>query len=311
VTTSPQRAAAAITALEMQLTALRMSKGFVANIRDISENPPPGIPLDEWRRLSGWHYRSARVSSRVLQRASAYYWVPAIARAVHDASRSYPLDEAVLRPDDRHALYGWFWCDEPFFTINTLRNPDVPVQGIMWGLIDMADEGQSPEYRLEVQGFTLRHGLPTHMLTAHPKVGRTIEIGRSDVLVVGQEGFQEDAAEMLRFLLAASQWLTQRILVGTREPASRPLRRRWERFIAAEPPALEVVSLRERERQPREDSEHHPVDWHCRWVVSGHWRNQYHPSNDTHVPTWILPHLKGPADKPLKPPATRVFKVER
>lgn len=309
--TTPQRTTDAVTALEMQLEALRASGKVLTYIREMSENPMPGMSPGEWRRNLGWQYRNARTSSRILRRATAYYWVPAIAHAVHEASRSYPLEDAVLRPDDLHALYGWFWCNEPFFTINTVREDNVPVQAIMWGLIDMAAEGEPPEHRLEVQGFAARTGIPVLILTAHPKVGRTIEIGTSDVLNAGQEGYQQDAAEMLRFLLAASQWLSQRILVGTRKPALRPLRRRWERVIAGDPPSLEVVSLRARERQPRETAEHHPVDWHCRWVVSGHWRNHYHPSTDTHVPTWILPHLKGPADKPLKQPATRVFKVER
>lgn len=36
-----------------------------------------------------------------------------------------------------------------------------------------------------------------------------------------------------------------------------------------------------------------------RWLVSGHWRNQYLPSRGTHRLQWIAPYVKGPEDKPL------------
>jgi hypothetical protein len=38
----------------------------------------------------------------------------------------------------------------------------------------------------------------------------------------------------------------------------------------------------------------------CRWMVRGHWRQQWYPSRGVHRPIWINPHLKGPDDKPLR-----------
>jgi hypothetical protein len=40
-------------------------------------------------------------------------------------------------------------------------------------------------------------------------------------------------------------------------------------------------------------------EYHSRWVVRGHWRNQWYPSRDGHKPIWIAPHVKGPEDAPL------------
>lgn len=36
-----------------------------------------------------------------------------------------------------------------------------------------------------------------------------------------------------------------------------------------------------------------------RWVVRGHWRNQWYRSVEAHRPIWISPHVKGPDDAPL------------
>lgn len=39
-----------------------------------------------------------------------------------------------------------------------------------------------------------------------------------------------------------------------------------------------------------------------RWVVRGHWRNQYYPSRQGHRPIWIDAHLRGPDGAPILDP---------
>ncbi|WP_261568241.1 hypothetical protein [Frankia gtarii] len=41
-------------------------------------------------------------------------------------------------------------------------------------------------------------------------------------------------------------------------------------------------------------------EYTCRWMVRGHWRQQWYPSRGVHRPLWINPHLKGPEDRPLR-----------
>jgi hypothetical protein len=48
-----------------------------------------------------------------------------------------------------------------------------------------------------------------------------------------------------------------------------------------------------------------------RFLVSGHWRNQWCPSISAHRQTWISPYVKGPADKPLLPKHGRAFVLNR
>lgn len=53
------------------------------------------------------------------------------------------------------------------------------------------------------------------------------------------------------------------------------------------------------------------IEWSHRWIVSGHWRNQWYPSSGTHELTYILPYVKGPDDKPLRISTAEVFVVNR
>jgi hypothetical protein len=104
----------------------------------------------------------------------------------------------------------------------------------------------------------------------------------------------------LRWFMALNLLINQRVgyIRGVKPP--RNLRRRGER---ASPNFgdLRVIHLRRRvPRNPHDDlGEQEEVNWSHRWVVRGHWRNQWRPKEGRHVPTWIAPFVKGPEDKPL------------
>jgi hypothetical protein len=40
-------------------------------------------------------------------------------------------------------------------------------------------------------------------------------------------------------------------------------------------------------------------------------RRQYYPASKAHKPQYIAPYVKGPRDKPLKPPVSQLFVVKR
>jgi hypothetical protein len=85
------------------------------------------------------------------------------------------------------------------------------------------------------------------------------------------------------------------------EPAvlDRPTKRRLARMGVA-PRTIKVLSLPRREHGPSTGSNTNR-EWTHRWVVDGHWRNQWYPSQNRHAPKWIHAHLKGPDDKPFLP----------
>lgn len=115
-----------------------------------------------------------------------------------------------------------------------------------------------------------------------------------------------------RFLICASAWLQQRIVTFSSGHIERhrrkQLAREYNTPVASD---VKVIQLRRIESQPNEgpkDGEF--VDWSCRWIVGGHWRNQLY-AHDERKLIYIMPFVKGPADKPLKVPTHTVYQVNR
>jgi hypothetical protein len=59
---------------------------------------------------------------------------------------------------------------------------------------------------------------------------------------------------------------------------------------------VRVISLRQPEVHGGPGSDR---TYHHRWVVRGHWRKQWYPSQQRNVPLWITPYVKGPDGAPL------------
>lgn len=127
----------------------------------------------------------------------------------------------------------------------------------------------------------------------------------------------DDAAFDGRFLSSLFATLMlfaqQRLVTAAHERAERHARKRVQAQGWTHEPLIRVVKLRTRETRAHTagESDTATIDWSCRWVVRGHWRQQFFPSRNEHRPLWILPHLKGPEEKPLKPPRATVFAIVR
>lgn len=123
--------------------------------------------------------------------------------------------------------------------------------------------------------------------------------------------------ELALFFAMACCWFRQTVSVSgavkkpsvlTRESGhiERHARKRLQReHKLHEPPMVQVVALRKSERVDSGDA---PVErqasareYHCRWIVAGHPRNQpCGPGRKDKKLIWIEPHPAGPADKPLR-----------
>lgn len=130
----------------------------------------------------------------------------------------------------------------------------------------------------------------------------------------GDSAFQHrmgQAQRLFRWVGAALLLMNQRIIETKKEPVRRETLKRLQRAKVEYVPSVNIVTLRRTAKTAGTD-ETHDVEWHHRWVVSGHWRQQaYGPHREQRRPIWILPHIKGPESKPLKMTPTRIFSVSR
>lgn len=120
---------------------------------------------------------------------------------------------------------------------------------------------------------------------------------------------------MLYLAFAALYLMGQRLAIKSEVKADRATRRRMEHNGKQSPllPVVQVITLRRLEPQgirpkPGDD---HEVDWHWQWVVGKHWRRQYFPSLGQHKYIVIDSYMKGPEDKPVKPPSSRIYVARR
>lgn len=112
-------------------------------------------------------------------------------------------------------------------------------------------------------------------------------------------------------LVTLCEFLRQRILqTSDRALMNRQARKRIAKILPHEP-MVRVVQLRSRQYQQREESHDLNVEWSCQWLVRGHWRQQFFPASGAHRPIWIMPHVKGPADKPLRVTERVAYEVVR
>lgn len=129
-----------------------------------------------------------------------------------------------------------------------------------------------------------------------PPVGHTDSSGRYSVAVRSfGAGWRPSDSPINRFVQAFWRLGQQFVLAEERLP--RAERRRAERRNR---PVESVTIMRlRRAKHPTASGDHVPVDWTHRWIVRGHWRNQWYPSEQRHRQRYVIPHVKGPDDKPL------------
>jgi hypothetical protein len=120
-------------------------------------------------------------------------------------------------------------------------------------------------------------------------------------------------AKVRRLIYALWSLMAQPIAAPRSERAGRQYRRRWERDVGTMPNYGDVRVVTLRRTMGDGGGETDDVfgrEWTHRWVVRGHWRNQWYPSEGVHRMVWIAPFVKGPEDKPLIVKDT-VFSVVR
>jgi len=100
-------------------------------------------------------------------------------------------------------------------------------------------------------------------------------------------------ARATRTLVAAWLLMGQTLAAHERADAAPSEARRLAR--RGDPPSpVTTVALRREVVPSDETSAGSEREYRHRWLVRGHWRQQWMRGSGTHRPTWIDPHLKGP-----------------
>lgn len=184
--------------------------------------------------------------------------------------------------------------DKPGIMVVPLLRTEVFVDAVD-GTLDTIDtlfgevEGEDAKILRERQNFLV-------------KVRDRLHTGRASLpLIPVTIGFFTYGASMeddylSSVLQALGALMAQSLTVVAEQSADRHERRRWQRAKRPVPAPVRVVDLR-RIESAGEPGEPRAVDWSCRWVVRGHWRNQ--PTREGYKRVWINAFVKGPEGLPL------------
>ena len=292
-----------MTALEMQFTAARIA-------RMLDDDPT---------RADSVSLRVNQAAAR-LPTSTCFAWTAEPTAAAWQASASVPDDavfSADLLPEGAHSC--WWWFDAPLpVPLAGGASADYPESNEIVALLCGYGTTQGQQQLIVVDFRMARWGpviVPLVWGLFAVPVGATLgtlERGRMMTALDRSESGPPSArcVRLGRFLLAASAWLRQRVVVLSEGHIERHRRKQIAREYAVPPPAaVQVVQLRRPEAAASGLTAGTSVDWSCRWVVHGHWRNQ--PYKDTRRLIYIMPFVKGPADKPLRVPSHTVYQVSR
>lgn len=303
-----------MTAIEMRYAALRWYRAYLADrprvgriwLRDQQDVLQPR----DWQYDQDVH----------LIHAETYAFTTETATAVTMASRSIPGTTRISREMFPHPC-GWWWFEQPIFIRGLKRNAE-DCCALSWQLAHERHPHVESVETIKLYAWTMAQPVSEDLRTP----------GRIDPVCVFEEhawghssldelrdakcptdpdeiGTRAASLTIWRFFMAATTWLQQRILETSFGHLERHHRKRLAREHQTPLPSdVKIVELRRTEHEPHH-GEPLDVQWHCRWIVSGHWRNQPYKAERKLI--YINPYIKGPADQPLKIPSQTVYLVSR
>lgn len=308
-------------------------------------NSPTGTRMwDEMRRHSRNPYERV-IYEAPLREGEVFFVGTDFCRLIEAAQESLP--DATFRPEMVPTLSGWAWLEKPLQLPMTAEQQkfaereaeeyasvragtseivtNLRVDALGWiadggayhftaytmtragesTLITHTRTGASVTTRMWEYLF-----MPTANWSMRPGQSLAARIAEFEQAASAESRYVRTDIHEMRYVIAMCLLMEQRILTTRREPLDRARRRRIAR-AGLERDHLQVVTLR-RYQERGADAEHAAeVDWSCRWIVRGHWRQQYYASTGEHRPKWIMPFVKGPEDKPMKDDQRRVYAAVR
>lgn len=264
-------------------------------------------------RGSAQYNESTRLAERVLRYAETFCLDGAAATLVHQGSETMPT-EAILDASVIPARYGFLLSSSAHAFIVDSNTGMHGIRGFLWQHTTAQADGRGGILLLPVcttgQAF---NALTIDYVLQWPYGVSLAESAQRNAELLGERQNLVSAGNgtVLSLFLAFCLFVQQRLLTMPSVRADRPARRRLEHAGWTAEPVIRVILLRRRETNGQHVTEPTDHEWSCQWLVRGHWRQQFYPSKHLNQPIWITPYVKGPEDKPLKPPRATVFAVVR
>jgi hypothetical protein len=101
-------------------------------------------------------------------------------------------------------------------------------------------------------------------------------------------------ADWITYLRVLHRLMAERIVSPSRRRTSRPVWREAKR--RGMPEVKDVIVVELRRVSVKHDAEAGEAHYSHRFMVRGHWRDQWYPSLGIHRQKWISPYIKGPDD---------------
>lgn len=217
----------------------------------------------------------AASTALLMQKATVYWWRASIwSDLIRDTA---PLPKFTINPSLFPHPLMWWTLETDFHVVD--RDEEWSVLGHFINIL-------APRPQMTVVLLNMKSGV--------------LELQSGMIGSWGQEvtdsGKSLMAAELVYRALA---FIASPYLDKEQHRMARPARRRFERIIGTEPEPVYVVTL----RRPIPEADRFGTggqrEWYHRWLVRGHYRNQWYPSLRDHKLIWVPPYMKGPQDKPL------------
>lgn len=269
--------------------------------------------------FTGAHFNQLRHCGSTTLKAHTFFVGKEISALLVEAIKTFPDD--ALPPLKSPTRHGFCWMEDSLGVLDVVTNVYIGAHAFQWG---------ETEHGLDVIAFPVI-GISTgtgisrgmnllcqyawdkqdHSKDQTTQAVITGNAHRNSVADTHSELIMRWHNQFKKFVISLFWFAEQRISQTPELHIPRPTARRWEKATGQEPPMLRVVQLRAAEPASHKDGASEPVDWQCRWIVRGHWRNQWYRSEQKNKPLFVPAHVKGPADKPLKTPKHTIFSVSR
>lgn len=271
-----------------------------------------------------WNTRAVLASapdsrtSRHLREGEAYYWSPAICSLLETIAQEMPRNW-IFMPEMCPSESGFWWFSRPISMVVEGQRIKA-IHAVSWGIERYRDRERHlalTSWTQTISGDLDSYGVGLLASGVHfdpdGRCDHVMTLETSIAISGVLESRESDRTSIAAVLLTAAglTFLDQRILVAPQQQVERHARRRLERAGFQHEPLVRVVELRRKQARSEHHGNSEPVEWSHQWIVSGHWRQQWYPSLNANQPRWIMPYIKGPESKPLKPPRAKVFAVVR